>query len=406
MGSTMNTATDLTRRDTIAAYGTMEPASEPGLEGLVQLAATVSGVSYATVNIIDDRWQYEVAKSGSDAGMCAIEDSMCAVVLPEARHVMVPDAREDARFVDNPFVTGVLDEVRFYASSPLITPDGIVIGTLCVFDRVPGDLRPEQSAALDVLAHQVVDVLELRRMTRELGRSNGELSQFAGQISHDLRNPLTALMGQLELAVDGLALDNEPMVSRALTHAESAAMRMNDMVAVLLEYARIGGGELRRTAVDLRTAISAAVDDLSVAIADAAATIAIDAPVTVSGDPTLLRVLFQNLIANSVKFSHASGERPFVEIAAASTPTGCRITVDDNGPGVPEEQRARVFKLMERGDTGNVPGLGLGLATSRRIVQAHGGRIGLESSPLGGARVWIFLPEENPDFSDHQAPGA
>lgn len=396
MGNTLRTVADLTRRDTIAAYGTMRPASEPDLDGLVQLAATVCGVPHATVNIIDDRWQYEVATTDADAGMCAIDDSMCAVVLADAQHVVVPDARTDERFAANPFVTGELDHVRFYASSPLVTPDGIVIGTLCVFDRTIGDLRPEQSHALDVLAGQVVDVLELRRLTRELGRSNNELSQFAGQISHDLRNPLTALIGQLELAADGLALDNDPMVSRALTHAESAAMRMEDMVAVLLAYARIGGGERRRVSVDLAAAVEAAVEDLAVAIDAADATVTIDASLTVLGDPTLLHVLFQNLIANSVKFSQAAGTRPLIEITASATPTGWRITVDDNGPGVPEDNRERMFELMERGDPGVVPGMGLGLATCRRIAQAHGGRIGLESSPLGGARVWLFLP-------DHQA---
>lgn len=399
MGSTMRTATDLTRRDTIARYGQMQPASEPDLGGLVQLAATVCGVPHATVNIIDDRWQYEVASTDADAGMCAIDDSMCAVVLADAQHVVVRDARSDERFAANPFVTGELDQVRFYASSPLVTPDGIVIGTLCVFDQTTGDLRPEQSHALDVLAGQVVDVLELRRLTRELGRSNDELSQFAGQISHDLRNPLTALIGQLELAVDGLALADEPMVSRALTHAESAAVRMDGMVAVLLAYARIGGGELRRIPVDLAATIDTAVEDLAVAIDAADATVSVDAAVTVLGDPTLLNVLFQNLIANSVKFSHATGERPRIEISAIATTTGWRITVDDNGPGVVAHNRERMFDLMERGDAGSVPGLGLGLATCRRIAQAHGGRIGLESSPLGGARVWLFLP-------DHHAPGA
>lgn len=377
----------------------MQPGSERGLDGLVQLAATVCGVAHATVNIIDDRWQYEVATTDSEAGMCAIEDSMCAVVLSETRHVLVPDASQDERFVANPFVTGDIDHVRFYASSPLTTPDGVVIGRLCVFDRTPGDLRAEQSAAMDVLARQVIDVLELRRLTRELGRSNAELSQFAGQISHDLRNPLTALIGQLELAVDGLAGADEPLVSRALTKAESAAGRMEDMVSVFLDYARIGGADLHATDVDLAAVIAASVDDLSVAIADAGASVRVDAPLSVRGDATLLGALFQNLVANSVKFSRAAGVLPLVEITGKDTGAGWRITVDDNGPGVPEGQRERMFELMERGDAGSVPGIGLGLATCRRIAKAHGGRIGLESSPLGGARVWVFLP-------DHHAPGA
>ncbi|MFX7849524.1 histidine kinase dimerization/phospho-acceptor domain-containing protein, partial [Acinetobacter baumannii] len=82
------------------------------------------------------------------------------------------------------------------------TPSGVAIGTLCVFDDEVGQLSDASARALDLLAHQVIDVLELRRLTRDLAESNSQLEQFAAQVSHDLRNPLTALSGFLELAAD------------------------------------------------------------------------------------------------------------------------------------------------------------------------------------------------------------
>ena len=389
----MITAEDQTRREIIADYRLVGEPPAPDLQSLVQLAATVCNVSTAVINIIDDRFQHQVAAVGFEPATCTREDSMCAVVFREPGHVVVRDARADVRFADNPFVTGEVAHVRMYASSPLVTPSGIPIGTLCVFDEEPGDLTAERSDALKILAGQVVDVLELRRITRELAESNEQLAHFAGQVSHDLRNPLTALSGFLELATDSPEMAHAPQAARALARAESAASRMTSMIADLLDYARLGGASPRRSEVDLEDTVRAVLEDLHVALVESGARVAVDARTTVVGDPTLLRALLQNLVANAVKFSRASGATPFVEIRAEAMKSGAiRITVDDNGPGVPLEQRERVFALMERGDAQEVEGLGIGLSTCHRIVDAHGGHIGIDDAPIGGARVWVVLP--------------
>lgn len=384
------------RTEAIADYRIVDAPAEPNLESLARLATTLCHASGAAVNIIDDRYQHAVATIGVPTGRCDAEDSMCAVVLPDARHVFVPDARVDARFAGNPFVNGERGSVRFYASSPLITPGGVAIGTLCVFAHETGSLTPEQSAALDLLAAQAVEVLELRRVADELERSNGQLAHFAGQVSHDLRNPLTALMGQLELAADALDLGEGTRVTRALDHADAAATRMDTMITQLLAYARVGGAEPHREATSLRTIVAGVVADLERAVAafDATLTVSIadGADDSIVGDQTLLGVLLQNLVSNALKFAASGGVRPEVSLTADRDDAGWTLIVDDNGPGIAPALRERVFGLMERGDAGDVPGLGLGLATCRRIVQAHGGRIVVEDAPLGGARVRVALP--------------
>ncbi|HBR87893.1 MAG TPA: histidine kinase [Microbacterium sp.] len=389
----MSTVQDVTRREMIASYGVIGAPPEPDLEGLVQLAATVCGVSTAVINIIDDRFQHQIAAVGFTPAVCAREDSMCAVVFQHPGHVVVPDAREDDRFRDNPFVTGEIADVRFYASSPLITPQGIPIGTLCVFDEEVGELAPEDSRALALLAHQVVDVLELRRLTHELGQSNEQLERFAGQISHDLRNPLMALAGFIELAADSPELAGAPQAARALSRAESAAERMGAMIGDLYAYARLGGSRPRRETVDLGDLIAAVGDDLDTALAETGARIEAHVDASLHGDPTLLRALLQNLIANAVKFTAATGITPRVVIRSHRLTGGWRLTVDDNGPGVPAERREAVFELMDRGGVDDVPGLGIGLSTCRRIVEAHGGRIGIDEAETGGASVWIVIPD-------------
>lgn len=390
----MTTVEDIARVGAIADYRILGDVVEPSLESLAQLAATLCGVSRAVVNIIDDRRQYQVAAVGFEADICSRQDSMCAVVLQDARHVLVDDARLDARFAANPFVTGELGRIRFYASSPLVTPGGISIGTLCVFADEVGTLSGDQSAALDLLAHQAVEVLELRRMTHELERSNDQLAQFAGRLSHDLRNPLTAVIGQLDLATEGLGAGDADRAARALSYAEAAATRMESTITGLLAFARIGGAHPRPNPTPLIAVATDAVADLDAAIRAAHATVAVDVPAdaVVHGDPVLLGVLVQNLVANAVKFAAASGIRPFIELTAEPDDGGWTLTLDDNGPGVPPESRERVFGIMERGEVDGVPGLGLGLATCRQIVEAHGGRIGIEDAPLGGARLRVWLP--------------
>ncbi len=389
----MTTVQDVTRRDAIAEYRVVGRAPEADLEGLVQLAATVCNVSTAVINIIDDRMQHQIAAVGFSPAVCSREDSMCAVVFQEPGHIVVPDARRDERFSANPFVTGIVANVRFYASSPLVTPSGIPIGTLCVFDEEPGELSDASSEALALLAHQVVDVLELRRITRELGESNEQLESFASRVSHDLRNPLNAVSGFIEIAADSPELADAPHAARALERAESAAMRMSALIVDLLEYARIGGAGAKTEDVNLEDVIRSALEDLDAVLRATNARIVVDADVRVPGDRTLLTQLIQNLVANAVKFSSADGIRPLIEIHALAFSGGWRLTVDDNGPGVPVAERERVFGLLERAASEEVPGLGVGLSTCRRIAEAHGGRIGIDESPTGGAQVWVTLPD-------------
>ena len=388
----MASAQELTRRAAIADYAVLGEPTEPDLEGLVQVAATVCGVPTAVINIIDDRYQHQVATVGFAAAMCSRDDSMCAIVFENPGHVVVRDAREDTRFAANPFVTGQLANVRFYASSPLVTPSGVPIGTLCVFDDVVGELSPEASRALELLAHQVVDVLELRRAARTLSRTNAELTNFAGQVSHDLRNPLNAVSGFIEVAADDPELAHAPHAAEALARAESAVLRMDSMIVDLLDYAKTGGAIASRPDVDLERVVRAVADDLDAALRESHGRLVCDASVVVTGDETLLQALLQNLIANAVKFSAVAGIEPFIEVSAQRVSGGWRVSVDDNGPGVPVEDRERVFVAMERGDR-TAPGIGLGLATCRRIVEAHGGLIGIEESYLGGASFWFVLPD-------------
>ena len=141
------------------------PAAE--LEAVVRVAAAVAGVPAATLNLIDDARQYMLSTVGVPARQCSRDDSMCGVRLGRGEFVHVPDAREDPDYRDNPFVTGALGRTVFYASAPLISPAGNVMGTLCVVDTVRRELTADQIGRLTDLAAIVVAFFERRRQARQ-----------------------------------------------------------------------------------------------------------------------------------------------------------------------------------------------------------------------------------------------
>ncbi len=310
--------------DVIEQYRLLDTAPE-ALQSVVELAAFVAEVPMASINILTHDRQYQIAAVGFDPGVCRREDSMCALGLSAGLPVAVEDASVDARYRNNPFVTGEVGSVRFYANHPLIL-QGEPIGTLCVFDFVTHHIDDHQRELLAVLADRIVDILELERqasrleaalhrteqLSEELRRSNDRLSAFAGQISHDLAAPLTAVVMSLELLHEQFEgrTDLPPIVDNCLETGLRGTSRMEEMIRDILAYARLGG-ELRRTRVDLAEVAAAARLDLGVAEDDPRLTVG-PLPV-VQADPSQLRLVFQNLMSNGLKFG---GDQPRVDVSA------------------------------------------------------------------------------------------
>lgn len=394
-----------TADDAIARYRALEEG--PGgrdLQALAELAALVCDVPNAAINLITRDQQHQIAAAGIDPSVCSREDSMCAVVLGEDLTVVAPDASLDPRFSTNPFVSGEIDTVRFYASAPLTTPEGTTIGRLCVFDTEPHELAAERAATLRVVAQRVVDVLELRLRSRqleqllveltrtqeELTRSNELLSIFASQVSHDLRSPLTAVLANTELLATEPAVTRDPDASELVTATYEAGRRMGAMIDTILRYARVGA-DLDREQLHLDDVLDHVLEDLAPILTARSARVRREPLPRVSADRTQIYAVLLNLLSNAVKFT-PPGRDPEIHLGVTREGDHWRITVSDNGPGIPPEARDAVFELHARVGDGSVEGSGIGLATARRVVEAHGGRIGVESSPAGGTCVWFTLP--------------
>lgn len=154
------TVGDAERVTELHRHADPDTAQSPEVEEVVAQAAETAGVVMATLNLLDAERQCQVATTGFTGSATPRRDAMCNVTLELGTFVHVPDASADPRFASSPWVDGRLGEVRFYASAPLVTRRGYVIGTLCVFDVEPHELTAGQIAALELLAARVVQIFE------------------------------------------------------------------------------------------------------------------------------------------------------------------------------------------------------------------------------------------------------
>ncbi len=392
------------REKAIERYGVL--LEEPGedLTALVALAAQVCASSRAAVCLVSGGHAHEVVRVGGEPWVGLCEDSLCATLLDEPGPVVVPDLLDDERFACSATATSQRGTSRFYGSAPLRTGAGVAFGRLCVYDDFPRHIDEEQTRALCLLADRMVDLLELRVRTRELeasvgelgrardelGRSNRRLSQFAAQVSHDLRTPLTAIMLNTEVVAEEPLVSEDAFASKHLNAALEAGRRMTLLMDEFLESAQVGAA-MRLAPVELGAVANAVARDVEplLGVGDE---VIVEALPSVIGDEQQLYSVLLNLVSNAVKYARP-GVPAEVVIGAARGETGWRISVEDNGVGVAEARTARLFEPFVRGVT-DVPGNGVGLATAKRIVDAHGGQIGLAPAPSGtGALAWFEIPD-------------
>jgi len=309
---------------------------------------------------------------------------------------VLEDASLDPRYNTNPYVDGRRGEIRFYASIPLVAEDGFVLGTLCAGARETGQLSDRQLKGLEILAAEVVDALQLEHRARQLAdalaeahRSNALLAEFAGRISHDLRNPLTSVLGFVELARDEAGELDDPAIAGYLDTVASSGQRMLSMVKDVLSYATIGG-DVRPAEVSLADLVGDVRQDLAASIETYGASVECD-DLAFTADAVQMRVLLQNLVHNAITYSRP-GVPPVIRVTGHRSEDGATLRVIDNGKGISEADRKRVLDpLVRLYREDDPPGTGLGLATAARIASANGGWLEIGPVPGAGTMVTVHL---------------
>lgn len=155
----------------------LDTVPEEVFDDLTELAAQICEAPMALISLADEKRQWFKAKVGVTVNEISRDLSFCAYAINQPDLFIVADATQDERFANNPLVTSE-SKIRFYAGAPLITPDGQTLGTLCVIDKVPRELRPDQKQTLHILTRHVVSQLELRRRSRERGEIRRESTRL------------------------------------------------------------------------------------------------------------------------------------------------------------------------------------------------------------------------------------
>lgn len=230
----------------------------------------------------------------------------------------------------------------------------------------------------------------LRRQTQDLMRANQDLERFAYVASHDLKEPLRKITGYTEMVAlrYDAALDEEGRGYMALI--TDAAKRMSQLISDLLEYSRAGRLSVAR--VELEDVLKKVIEDLEIPIKESRASVSHDPLPAVTGDEVQLAQVFQNLIANGLKFR--GEEAPRIHVGSVEEGESWRFFVSDNGIGIEPEYREKIFAMFERlHGRQRYPGTGIGLAICKKVVEAHGGSIRVESTPGEGSTFLFTLPK-------------
>ncbi len=218
-----------------------------------------------------------------------------------------------------------------------------------------------------------------------------ELEMFAGRVAHDLRNPLAAIA--LRVAVAQRDAHDPARVQTCLHRVITVVEHATQMIDGLLDFARAGGATDPSAHVDACQAIRSVLDDLEPEIDDAGITVTTEMPAgaELRCRPGALLSVVGNLVRNAIKYAAGDGEGR-ITIRVAESASCVRVEVEDSGPGIPPDDAGRMFEPFVRGTVSGEPGIGLGLATVKRIVEAHGGRVGVRPVEPHGCCFWLELP--------------
>ena len=254
----------------------------------------------------------------------------------------------------------------------------------------------EQRHYADILVKEV----EERKLAEDrLKTSNLELEAFVYTVSHDLRTPLSAIIGHAEL-IQMLEAENlTDGVLDSLQTIEEQGHRMNGLMEDLLKLARVGRLEPSAEEVDTDNVLQTVLEGLGPLIMEKNVNLDVAEMPPLTVPRSLLAQIFENLIGNALRYGCKAGG--LVEVGCELNRDTIRIRVSDHGAGIPIEEREKIFEVFYRGSTGQSErGTGIGLATVKKIAQQYGGDVWYEDTPGGGATFFVQISQSSPVIGD------
>jgi len=382
-------------------YDVLDTEAEQVFDDLTQLAAQICDTPITLISLIDPKRQWFKSRVGLEVEETPRDMAICAHAILQKDIFEVEDTLLDNRFFDSPLVTAK-PNIRFYAGTPLITPDGHAIGTLCVIDDKPNKLTEDQRQALEVLGRSVISQMELRKNLKELKQANQHKTEFLSNMSHELRTPLNAIIGFSRLMLDDIKLHKLPTkFSEYIGHIDYSGRRLLSVVNSVIDLNKIEAGMmqvqveltcLREFIKDLEGMLAITANEKDVAFS---VNVSDNLPSHLVIDHAKISQIITNLVHNGIKFTD-SGK--WVKVEFSLNNENFVITVADQGVGISSTDQTRLFgKFQQVGQAKSSEGSGLGLSITQGLVELLGGTIKVLSTLGSGSIFKVILPQQNTD---------
>ncbi|WP_205880635.1 GAF domain-containing hybrid sensor histidine kinase/response regulator [Larkinella terrae] len=412
---------DAQRLESLHQYFLLDTAPEAEYDRVSHIASQICQTPIAMVSLIDKDRQWVKSYFGLAVSSIPREISLCAHTIVNVHPLVVEDTSKDIRFWDNPAVVGP-PNIIFYAGVPLLSSEGLAIGSICVIDHYPRQLAPAQKITLQALAAQVMLLMELRRTNNKLVQARAEAEELARQksqllatLSHEIRTPLHALEGYTQLMIDERPREDQ---QKSLRRLQTTGRTLINLVNNILDYSKLQAGKLLLEEIpfSLSELIQQAIDMQAwqAQQKNIQLTASIDPrlPAQLKGDATRLFQVLLNLISNAIKFTHVGEVRVGVEVLSGdNSEVTLKIAVHDTGIGIPQASLALLFNeytQVSASTTRLYGGSGLGLAISRQLLELMGSKLEVQSQEGEGSQFGfrLSLPvfEAIPKESDALAP--
>lgn len=385
-------------------YQILDTAPERAFDSIVQIASRLAGTPIALISFVDTDRQWFKARLGLDEQEMDRCIAFCGHTILDDEVLEVCDALLDPRFKENPLVIGP-PGLRYYAGAPIVTREGLKLGSLCIIDTVPRTpLSKDDRRALKNLAALVVDQLEQRVTLKE------RADHFAA-LTHEIRSPLNAALGYVEVIHSRMFGEIQPArYGEYIDHINEAGNQILDVISEFLDFFKHEAGflTLRETRFDfglLQTECTGLVEAMIASSGLSLDPAAVVENLKISGDRQRVRQIMMNLLINAAKFTPPGGR------ISVDSGIGSRgefwFSVSDTGVGMDPDEIATAltpFGQVSEKANQHIAGSGLGLPLAQRLAELHGGSLGIESEIGRGTSITVRLPAERVTAADLEEP--
>ena len=387
---------DSKRLNALKSYS-LERKSDKNFNDITDLATLITGMPVSLISFVEEDEVWFKSTKGMDICSSDRDLSFCSYAIASKDHIyVVENTKKDERFYNHPYANLGDKSVIFYAGVCLVDKKGFKIGTLCVIDHKPNTLSSKNRKALQLLANQVLKLVEANKLNKtyknthkRLKIQNKNLKNFAGHVSHDMKMPLANMIVTSDILKMRYNKDLDEKGKEYLGYLKTSSLTLSSYISGLLEHYESDSLSKNNYEIfSLNHLLEEIIDLLNINVDCSINFPEIDLNMTTNR--AILEQILLNLIGNSIKYNDKA--KTIINISYKHKKDKTFIKVEDNGVGIPNNKLNVIFDLFSTVghlDRYGNKGHGIGLSTVKKLVQELGGKIKVKSK-LNAGTSFIF----------------